>query len=185
MDEFIKNILKVKQKRNHKIKGSVGTYQIYSALKEQDSTLLKRINSSAFSKLIKLVNTKLVEDMFLGNDINLPYLMGRLELRKYPKKIYLVNNKVKTNLPINWKETLDLWEQDKMARINKTLVRYEHPETFTVIYNKRHARFNNKSFYGFHINRGIKLKLKQQIQEGELDAFLINGNKEYINKTNS
>ena len=87
--------------------------------------------------------------MFLGNDIMFPYNMGRIELRKYFKVIKVVDGKIYTNLPVNWKETLKLWESDNNAYKNRVLIKYDYPELFAVIYNKRHAKFENKSFYQF------------------------------------
>lgn len=59
--------------------------------------------------------------------------MGRLELRKYDAKIYLKDNKVVTNLPIDWDKTLRLWYEDKESYDNRTLVRMEEKEVFKSI----------------------------------------------------
>lgn len=39
--------------------------------------------------------------------------MGRLEIRKYDASISYRNNKLVTNLPIDWDRTLKLWAEDE------------------------------------------------------------------------
>ena len=49
-------------------------------------------------------------------------------------------------------------------------------EIFRLIYNKSKAEYINKSFYELRFNREIKKKLKYNIKEGLIDAFLLNNN---------
>ena len=97
--------------------------------------------------------------------------MGRLELRKYDAKIYLKDNKVVTNLPIDWDKTLRLWYEDKESYDNRTLVRMEEKEVFKIHYNRSKADYNNQTFYEFNPNRELRKELKKRIKDGKLDAF--------------
>ena len=108
-----------------------------------------------------------------GNDTTLPYRLGRLEVRKYNATIAIHDNKIKTNLPIDWNKTLKLWYEDKESYKNKTLIKAEEKELYKIYYNRKLARYNNKSYYQFTLNRELKKKLKQNIKEGKIDAFLI------------
>ena len=107
--------------------------------------------------------------------IKFPHGMGILELRKNKVKFEFRNNKVYTNLPIDWDRTIKLWCEDEESYKNRTLIKMEEKEIFKVCYNKSKADFNNKSFYQFDINRDLKRRLKQQIKNGALDAFSMYG----------
>lgn len=47
----------------------------------------------------------------------------------------------------------------------------EEKEIFKVYYNKKRANYNNKSFMRFHVNRSLKVKIKQRIKDRTLDVF--------------
>ena len=87
---------------------------------------------------------------------------------------WIKDNKIKTDLPINWDKTLQLWEQNQEAYNNRQLIRQEEKEIFKFKYNKRNARYNNQCFFDFQVNREIKKKLKLHIKEGSIDAFNLN-----------
>ena len=46
-------------------------------------------------------------------------------------------------------------------------------EIYKIFYNRNLADYTNKSFYQFNFNRELKKKLKYNIKEGEVDAFLL------------
>ena len=76
-------------------------------------------------------------------------------------------------MPIDWDRTLKLWYEDEESYKNKTLIKVEEKEIYKIYYNRNVAEFTNKSFYQFDINRELKKRLKQNIKEGKLDAFMI------------
>ena len=47
----------------------------------------------------------------------------------------------------------------------------EEDEIYKIIYNKRLANYNNQTFYTFLPNRDLKIKLKNNIKQGIVDAF--------------
>lgn len=56
----------------------------------------------------------LAEEISKGNVIRLPERMGEIELRKYNSFIRLDDQgKIKTNLPIDWESTMELWYNDE------------------------------------------------------------------------
>jgi len=95
------------------------------------------------------------------------------EIRKYNAKIVIDGKKIRTNLPIDWDRTLKLWYEDKESYKNKTLIKVEEKEIYKIYYNRNIADFTNKTFYQFDINRELKRKLKQNIKDGKIDAFLL------------
>ena len=48
----------------------------------------------------------------------------------------------------------------------------EEKNIFKVYYDKFNANYKNKVFYEFRINRDIKVRLKEQIKAGHIDAFV-------------
>lgn len=172
MNEFRKKVLKVSESRNHRIRNSNGVYDAYKWIRKNKWLNIGRpLKEHEFYSIIRKVNDLLADNLVKGKDVILPCRMGRLELRKWDSKIYYDNGKVKTNLPVDWDATLNLWAEDEKAYKDRTLIKMEEKEIFTVLYNKSRANYNNKSFYGFEVNRDIKKRIKKQIKAGAIDAF--------------
>lgn len=171
-EDFRKEVLNLNGTRKHKVTNSNGVYQSYKWIRKHKWLDIGRpLTEHEFYTIVRKVNNYLAEELINGNDVTLPYNMGRLELRKSKPKIGIKNGKIKTNLPIDWDRTLKLWCEDKESFENKTLIKMEEKEIFKVYYNKLKCDFNNQSFYEFTINRDIKKRLKQKIKEGQIDAF--------------
>lgn len=168
------DILKVKDSRKHSIRNSLGIYDAYKYIRKNKWFNIERpLKEHEFYSIIRTINNYLI-DYFLDNKpIIFPQRMGMLELRKYPTRIEYKNNKLVTNLPIDWDSTLKLWCEDETAYKEKTLVKMEEKELFRIYYNKQSAIFNNKGFYSFKVNRDLKIKVKQRIKDGVLDAYLL------------
>lgn len=171
-NNFRKDVLKIDKTRKHTITGSLGVYDAYKYIRKNKWFDIGRaLSEHEFYTIIRQINSLLAEEFIKGNDIELPHKLGRLELRKFEKRISFRDGKVYTNLPIDWDRTLKLWADDNDAYKKKVLVRMEEDEIFKVVYNKSKANYNNKSFYEFNVNRDLKKRLKQRIKEGLLDAF--------------
>jgi hypothetical protein len=171
-NNFRKAVLKIDKIRKHAISGSLGVYDAYKYIRKNKwFDIGKSLSEHEFYTIIRQINSLLAEEFIKGNDIELPHKLGRLELRKFEKRISFRDGKVYTNLPIDWDRTLKLWADDNDAYKEKVLVRMEEDEIFKVVYNKSKANYNNKSFYEFNVNRDLKKRLKQRIKEGLLDAF--------------
>lgn len=172
--EFINSIKRVNESRLHKVKNSYGVYDGFKFYRKNRPKEHKYVlTESQYFSIIRKVNELLGEALINGADINLPHRLGRLEVRKYEAKITIDGEKVRTNLPIDWDRTLKLWYEDEESYKNKTLIKVEEKEIFKVYYNKNIADYTNKTFYQFDINRELKRRLKQNIKEGKIDAFLI------------
>ena len=174
MDEFRRKVLKVDHSRNHKVKNSIGVYDIYKHIRKNKwYNIGQPITEHQFYTIIREVNNVLADNLLKGNDIVFPNKMGRLEVRKFKPIIRFDDNKLTVRLPIDWDRTLKLWLEDEEAYKERTLVKMEEKEIFKVCYNKTRADFPNKGFYQLQINRDLKTALKKKIKLGNFDAFLL------------
>ena len=174
MDEFRRKVLKVDHSRNHKVKNSIGVYDIYKHIRKNKwYDIGQPITEHQFYTIIRQVNNVLADNLLKGNDIVFPNKMGRLEVRKFEPIIRFDDNKLTVRLPIDWDRTLKLWSEDEEAYKERTLVKMEEKEIFKVCYNKTRANFQNKGFYQLQINRDLKIALKKKIKLGNFDAFLL------------
>ena len=173
MNEFRKRILKVNKSRRHKVTNSIGVKDAYNYIKKNNKDIIKSFTSHEFYYIIRNINKYLADNLSNGEDIILPHRLGRLEVRKYSSNITIKNGKIKTNLPIDWNRTLKLWEEDKESYKNKTLIKMEEKTIFKIHYNRMTAKYKNKAFYKFNVNRRIKLKLRDNIKEGIIESFSI------------
>lgn len=171
--DFRSKVLKLKGPRKHKVRGSIGVYDIYKYIRKNKwFDIGQPITEHQFYFIIRRINELLIESLIEGHDIIFPCRMGTLELRKYIPKFRLVDGKVKAYLPIDWDRTLKLWSEDEEAYKEKTLVKMEKKEIFKVCYNRFKANYNNKAYYEFIVNRDFKRKLKQAVDFGNVDGFL-------------
>ena len=171
-ESFIKEVKKVNKERHHKVSNSYGSkdaFFYYRKIKPKDSKYV--LTDCQYLQIIRTINDILRENLIMGEDIILPERMGKLEIRKKKAKVEFINGKIKTNLPVNWNETLKLWYNNPSCKNKKQLVRQEVKDIFRVYYNVNKANFNNKTFYEFFVNRNIKIGLKNNINLNKLEAF--------------
>lgn len=171
-NNFRRNVLKLNSNRIHKINNSYGIRDFYKHYKKNTDSNIKE---STYSDIIKDINTIISINLSKNKSFKIPNNLGIIEIRKYNTYIKYKDGIV-TNLPIDWNKTLHLWEEDIEAYNNKVLIRIETKEVFKLYYNKKKAKFRNKSYYEFNFNRRLKHRIKTQIEEGNLDAFLFKNN---------
>lgn len=157
-------------KRKTKIKNCIGMKEAYAYY----SDTINKLKLSDYRKVVRTINQLIQEAVTNGEDVTLPKKMGELQLRKYKTKVDFKDGKMITNLPIDWFETLKLWEVDKQAEKDKFLVRTESSYIYRVLYKRQKANFKNKTMFQFRTNRSLRLKLKDKIINGNIDAFLVN-----------
>lgn len=172
---FINDIKKVQEKRNHKIKNSYGVYDAYKYYRKNKPKDKKYIlTESQYFSIIRTINKQLIDKLLLNSEINFPCRLGSLIIIKNTTKIYKENNKLKNTYPIDWKTTLELWEEDSESYKNRTLVKHLSKEVFKIKYDKSKANYINKSFFDFKPNRDLKLQLKELIKENNINAYIKN-----------
>lgn len=172
--DFVNNIKKTKEKRVHRATNSYGVkdaFSYYRKIRPKESNYV--LTASEYLHIIRSINNILRQELIKGEEVKFPERMGKLELRKRETRTTFKNNKLRTNLPVDWKATLQLWYEDDYSYKNKKLVRSETKEVYKVFYNKYFAKYNNQTFYTFLINREIKKGLKNNINNGDIDALMI------------
>lgn len=174
MDNFRRKILKIDDGGHlHKIRNSIGIYDIYKMLRKNKWLNIGRpLTEHEFYTIIRQVNNNIADNIKKGNTIKLPSFMGTFETTKYKPSIKFKNGKLKTNLPVDWNRTLDLWENDKEAFRDKTVLRYELDYIYKLRYNRYEARFKNKTIFQFKFIRTIRQGISKEIQKGNIDAIL-------------
>ena len=171
-EAFENKTLNAKKSRKFKVSGSIGVYDLYKLIRKNKWYNLGRpLKEGEFYSVIREVNTLLAKNIAEGISVHLPHKMGTLELRKAKKGASIVNGKLKITYPINWEETLKLWEEDEQAKKDKVLIRRNDKYVYKVYYNKYKATYNNKSFYQFVLNRFIKKALKENINQNLIDTL--------------
>lgn len=172
--EFESDVKGASRKRIYKVTGSHGVkeaFTYYRANRPRESEYV--LTDCQYFSIIRKVNDILRKYLAEGNEIELPERMGKLEIRKRPAIIEYRENKVYTNLPIDWDSTLKLWYEDEESYRNRKLVRQEIKEIYKIFYNKHRADYTNKTFYRFQANRELKKMLSRKIKSSELDAPLL------------
>lgn len=171
-EDFRREILGLNRNRNHKIKNSYGVYDGFKYYRKNRPKKKEFVlTESQYFSIIRSVNNLMVGELLKSNDVDFPHRMGRLEVRKKPTTLKIVDGKLINTMPIDWDRTLRLWAEDEESYKNKTLIRFEEKEIFLIFYNKHDCDYNNKVFYHFSINTQLKQRLKDMIKQNEIDAF--------------
>lgn len=155
--EFINYISKVDKPRHTK-QPSIKVEKIYDSIpstywKEHG---YKKITRELFSSILKEFGKVSIDFWLHGYDLIFPCKLGRLCLVDVHKKIYInKNNKVVSNMKIDWNTTMKLWYKDEGAFKNKTIIRFDTDKITTFNYNKSTAEYRNKQFYKVFIKRRL------------------------------
>ena len=174
LEEFKRKVRKLNIPRHYSVNNSLGVYDAYKWIRKNKWFNIGRpLKEHEFYSIIRKVNTLLAEELLDNGIITLPQRMGTVELRKFDSYVKFEDGKVKTNRPIDWNKTLELWYEDEESYKSKTLIKMEEKEMFKVYYNKSTANYNNRAFYEFVFNKDLKVRLKQKIKGGSIDAPLL------------
>lgn len=160
--------------RNHKVISHFGMYDYYKYYKNNVSN---PVPSDVHRDIIWAMNRALGKELATnGYEIKLPKRLGIIRLNKAKSRCWFEDGKLKTNRPVDFKTTKELWARNPEAKAKKLLVRYENSHsdgyTFKIFYSKRSANFKNKSVYQVQINRNIKRNLNKSIKLNQVDALL-------------
>lgn len=165
-----------KDKRNHKVKTDYGMKDYYSFYLKKTNN--KKITSSIYGSVVKEFNGYVRDRLSLkGAGYIFPCRLGKVELRKIKTEVKIdEDGNIINNLPVNWKETYKLWNENPRAKEKNIRIRYtnEHTQshTFKIFYIKNKANYKNKSIYKMQFNRQMKRQLSKSIFAGRIDAFL-------------
>lgn len=152
---------------------SYGVLKSYRELRKKGwkNIIGKTITDTEFYDIIRTVNKVYSDALVRGEDIELPCRMGKLFLIKKPCFVIMKDGKVKNNKPIDWKTTLKVWKDDEEFRREKKLIRFDNDFILRMKYDKHKANYKNKSFFQFTTCRALKRRLRDAIQNNELNTF--------------
>lgn len=145
------------------IKGGFGKMDFYRYYKENGGTLER----DPFARILRECNEALVAELLeYAEDYTLPFGMGRISFRKRKNKAFVGKNGIRSTALVDWKKTMELWEENPQAKRNKILIRYSNMETGR--YSFRIAMFargfKNKEFFAFRFKRSFKRKFADRIK---------------------
>lgn len=167
--DYIYKTLKRDKKRNSVITNSYNTQDFYNYYKKELSKKNKKaLDNKTFRKIINEMHHELRERIADGEIIELPYGVGELLLISTSPKVKLKDNKPVNIFKVNWIETLKLWNNDKEAESNKTLVKYIEKEVFRVVLIKNHCNYKNKEYIKFRTGRRFKNFLKDRVDNNNI-----------------
>ena len=173
IEDFIKDLKKVSQPRKISVTNSYGVKDAFRAIRKSKwANIGQPVTEHQFYAIIRKINDKLAKNLTNSQEVKFPYKMGHLIIRKYPRKVWLKDGQLKTNLPVDWQATLKLWYEDEEARENKTLIRGSMHEIFKIHYDKGPSDYINSWYYEFRANRNLKVTIAKKASQGVLDAFL-------------
>lgn len=171
-DEYRIRIKGAGTKNNHpfEIRNSWGVYDYYKAYRHQQFAARKKhLNQKEYFRLIRLVNSMLMDKFIEDKRLKLPYDMGEILALGYNHSLKIVDGKVKTSRGVDWDKTLRLWYEDAEAEKNKTLIRREYVVGMDVQYRKLHAHYKNKSFYRFKMHREKLELLRRSVKNSSFE----------------
>lgn len=157
--------------RNHLFTNSYTTSELGDYIRVHYPEMPKYIGRGIFSRLIRAINTKIAEKTLEGHCVTLPMRMGYIEIRKRklpdPK---IRDGKLILARPVDWEETMKLWESDKTARERKIIVKKDIQEKFFIYYNKYKCNFTNKNYTILRPCREFYQALYRKVHSGEIEA---------------
>lgn len=139
------------------------------------------VDYSTYCKVLDIFNLN-IRDLILYSsfDFNMPFRLGMLGIRKRRLTPWFDEDENLVNpLPINWGETLKLWEVDPKAKEEKKLVRHynQHTKGFVArwYFSKKTATFKWKSAYAFIPCRTAKKELSKILKDetSTIDYYLL------------
>jgi hypothetical protein len=155
-----------------KVRDSWGVYDALKFIRKNGWYDIGRpVTEKEFYAIIRGINKYLAEDIANGQTISFPKRMGVLELRKFKKGVSFVDGKLKNTYPIDWHNTMLLWEQDEEAKKRRIILRHENEWVYQVRYDSWMAMYEHKKLYRFALNTFIKLALSKNIKQGKVDTL--------------
>lgn len=164
----------LKDKRFHKIKSDYGIVDYYRYYRKTYKDTVAQYKK--FSDILNDINQELAFKFASeGYEIKFPKRMGMMCIGRKKGKVWLDSDgNVKTNRPINWKKTMELWANDEEARIAKTLIRFENSHSdgyyYKIFYRRSSANYKNKTIYLINPNRALSRVFADSIKKGNIET---------------
>lgn len=157
-----------------KIKTGYGIPDYYKFYKSKVS---KPVDSKTYNKVITEIHERIVDAIINdGLEPTFKFISYSLVIRKTKKVPKLKNGKLVNTMPINYKETLELWRNNPKAKEDKVLIRYLNNHTSRYVFRIKllkagHKPFKNKTYYRFKAARDFQRALAKRINDKDKDVF--------------
>jgi len=162
--------------RTHKLKSDFGMPDYHKFYEKN----YKEIDKILYNKLITEFNREIVKLMLEKHiDFKFPYLNLILQIRKSKRKPRLEDGELVNPVPIDWKKTNKLWENNPEAKQKKLLVRYNNSHSsgyvYRIIIKKFNSKLKNKKLLKIEPNRTFKRSLSKKIKnpDDSFDSYLL------------
>jgi hypothetical protein len=127
-----------------------------------------KVDKKTFRKVLNSINKALFHlILYEGFDFKIPYRLGNfvIYLKKNIPKLDENGNLKKNSLPVNWKETLQLWEENEEARREKKLIYYTNKYIGKLYWDKRTCMVKNQRFFDFRLMKQNRSKMAEFLRE--------------------
>lgn len=134
------------------------------------------VDSKRYHKVISELHIKLVDAIINnGFSFNLSPLTYNISIRKIKKVPTIKDGKLVNTIPVNYKETMQLWRENEEARENKILIRHVNHHTSKYVFRikmlKSKANYANAKYYKFKPCRNFQRSLAERIFDEDKENF--------------
>ena len=138
------------QRRKHKIKKSYGMVDYFNYYRKTYNRRRTVTTYKKFSSILNDINQAFADEFAeTGYEIKFPKRMGMMCISKKKGKSWInADGKVRTNRPVNYKATKELWAKDPEAAAKKTLIRLEkYDRAFEYLQSAFEICVDTKNYY--------------------------------------
>jgi len=159
--------LNSKQYRN---KIDVGSYEMYKAFIDSLDSIEKKtmvIGQKELNSAVHEINRRIMENLIKRNIYaQLPFSLGTIQINKFKKNVNRMDNG-RLNLPIDFKNTLEMWKEDPLTEGKYIYHRNLHTGGFVHKFNwkKNITKTKNISSYKFVPVKQVKRNLAQVLKD--------------------
>lgn len=172
-----------KGKSEEKIKTHINSPETYKYYKDNNFGRNRSsefyVSKTLYGKFLKMFFEEIMNKVIYDNyEFKMPYRIGTLFIRKQKPSVKIIDGKIRSSYPVDWNETLKLWDRDKEAKDKKIIVKNLNKHTngysFKIVYSRQLANYKNKYAWWFVPTRQHKLKLKNASKSGKVDYYEFN-----------
>ena len=133
----------------------------------------KWLTKDVFNTITETLNRWYATEMLDGAMPKLPHGLGHIEVRKYKRKLKIVDGKLKgAPSDVDWHKTFDYWNSDPEAKANHELIYFEQPWKYRLIYVKEYTAYKNRLKTGFKFATWVRRDLVRRINYNQADAVI-------------
>lgn len=172
------NKLQKRGSKPYKLSKCLGARDAWRWVRRNKWKLLggKPIDKSQYSAIIDAVHKQIIELLLEGHEVEFPHQMGSLLLASLPASVSWKDGELVTNYRTDWKKTLDVWYKDEELRNTHKPIKRISRSIYFIRYYKKKARYHNRRFYKFRVNRSLAKRLGNTLNERRVETEQIDYN---------